>query len=171
MSTATAPNVSELVSQCIQSAEGSKAQLLSTFEFVPEDKLTWSPPGSARSAINIVAHCGLANQAFATVLRGEPLEIPEDRASARERIRNAGSEMTDRAEAVRLLESSTAEIVDALKNVKADQIESMPDSPFGPIPFTFWMQLSGLHMSGHARQIDYLQTIWGDLDEHMPSRD
>ena len=28
------------------------------------------------------------------------------------------------------------------------------------------LRLFPQHMSGHARQIDYLQTAWGDVDDH-----
>ena len=30
-----------------------------------------------------------------------------------------------------------------------------------------WVNLPGMHMDNHAAQIDYLQTIWGDLANHM----
>jgi len=49
----------------------------------------------------------------------------------------------------------------------AERFATSPNSPMGAFPMAFWASLPGLHMSGHATQIDYLQTIWGDLADHM----
>ena len=49
----------------------------------------------------------------------------------------------------------------------AERFATSPNSPFGPMPMAFWVNLPGMHMGSHASQIDYLQTIWGDLVDHM----
>lgn len=160
-------STAELIAQSKQEAEKAKAYLLNTFSFVPDDKLHWSPSPTARTPIQIVAHCGAANRAFATVLRGDPLPIPDSTEEATAQIRNAGREITTREEAVKLVESSTAEIIAALDTVTEEMVGTTPSSPFGPLPFTFWMKLPYLHMGAHAPQIDYIQTIWGDLEDHL----
>jgi hypothetical protein len=167
MPTQTTPDVTEMITQTKQSTEAAKAQLLATFAFIPDDKLTWSPSETARTALWIVGHCGVSNSAFATVLRGEPLQVPSDPEEAVALIRAGGKEITTREAAIALVEESTAEVLRALDNVSSEQIESAPLTPFGPIPFSIWMTLPGEHMGGHARQIDYLQTIWGDVRDHM----
>lgn len=159
-------NQSDMIAQAKRDAEEAKAQLLRTFEFVPEDRLGWSPSSTARTALQIVAHCGTANVAFATVLRGEELPLPSNPEEAAALIRAGGREVETREVAVKLVEDSTAEVIAALDRVTADMIETAPTSPFGPLPFPVWMSLPSIHMSGHARQIDYLQTIWGDTDDH-----
>ena len=65
-----------------------------------------------------------------------------------------------------LVEQNTVKVLDALDNVTEEMVSSTPMSPFGPIPITFWMKLPAIHMSGHACQLDYLETIWGDLENH-----
>lgn len=166
MQTMTSPNVSELVQKIKDEVESSKQQLLKTFEFVPDEKLTWTPGEPARSAVQIVSHCGMANNAFAAIIRGEKLEVPEDRDERAKLIREAGKDITSRDEAVRLLNDSCAQVTQALDQVTPESLASSPESPFGPVPFTFWMNLPATHMGGHSNQIDYIQTCWGDLEEH-----
>ena len=168
MSATTVSNLAELVAQSKQSAEEAKALLLGNLSVVPDDKLTWSPSASARSAVQIVAHCGLANEAFATVIAGG--EIPIGGLSAEEasnQIRQAGAMVTSREEAVRLIEESTAKVIAALDQATPELLATTPMTPFGPFPYEAWMVLPGQHMGGHAQQLAYLQTIWGDLEDHM----
>lgn len=160
-------SVSELVEKTKQDTERTKAQLLKTFEFVPDDKLHWSPSSSARTPLQIVSHCGAANKAFAALLRGEEVPLPSDPAEAAAVIRNGGREITTREGAIQLVEDSIAEVMHALDKVTPEMLETNPKSPFGPMPYVFWMQLPSQHMSVHAPQIDYIQTIWGDLEDHL----
>lgn len=159
-------DLAELIARTKERVERSKAQLLRTFEFVPDEKLRYAPASSARTALQIVSHCGMANFAFATILRGEELEMPTDPVEAAAQIRMAGHEIAAREEAVKLVEDSSEQVLAALENVTDEMLETAPHSPFGPMPFTFWMALPADHISVHASQIDYLQTIWGDLESH-----
>ena len=166
METMMSLELPELVARTKEDTERAKAQLLRTFEFVLDEKLLWSPAPSARTAVQIVSHCGMANFAFATALRGEEFELSADPTEAAVQIRLAGREIATREEAVKLVEDSTAEVLEALDNVSEAMLETEPLSPFGPFPFTFWMSLPSDHMTAHVSQIDYLQTIWGDLESH-----
>ena len=140
--------------------------MLAAFSHVPDDKLDWSPAPTAKSALAIVAHCAEANEAFAKVIRGEELPRMESKEEALQNIRESGRDAVSREEAVRQLEETTAAVIAAMDQVRPDQLDTMPDSPFGPMPFRFWLSLPGRHTLGHKYQIDYLQTIWGDLDFH-----
>jgi hypothetical protein len=163
----TNSDVSNTITQAKEAAQQGKTELLKTFEFVPDDKLTWSPSPSARTALWMVAHCGAANRAFATILRGEALPISDDPEEAAAQVRNGGRDVMSREAAVRLVEESTAEVLAALDTVTAERLASSPDTPLGPLPFSVWMAIPGQHMSGHTRQLEYLQTIWGDLEDHV----
>ncbi len=145
---------------------GAKDKLLKSFAAVPDDKLGWAPSETARSAVWMVAHCGAANRAFAGILSGKPLPMPTDPQEAARAIRNAGRDVTTREEAVRLVEASTDDVLAALDAVTEEKLASSPDSPFGPLPYGFWMAVPGQHMAGHTQQLEYLQTIWGDLEDH-----
>jgi hypothetical protein len=141
--------------------------LLKTFQFVPEDKLKWSPSPTARTPLQIVAHCGVANRAFATVLRGEPLPLSSDPKEAAAQIRDGGKDTATREAAVKLVEDGTAEVLAALDTVSTERAGSTTHTPFGPLPFSIWMNLPSEHMTGHAHQVNYLQTIWGDAENHF----
>lgn len=159
-------DVTALIAQSKKETETAKATLLKTFEFVPEDKLNWSPSSTARTPLQIVAHCGAANGAFAALLRGEPLPLSADPEEATLQIRNAGMDITTREGAVQLVEDSTAAVLQALDQVTEEKLGTSPESPFGAIPYPFWMHVPGDHMRGHAHQIDYIETIWGDYEDH-----
>ena len=159
--------VLEIVEQAKAHTQRNSAQLLHTFSFVPEDKLTWSPATGAKTALGIVAHCGLVNPAFAMLIRNEmPSEMP-----APEQMMAMMAErekaITSREQAIQHIETSTAEVLAALDQLTHEDLALSPNSPFGAMPMMFWMFLPGNHMLMHAAQIDYLQTIWGDYVPHF----
>lgn len=146
--------------------ERASAALLKTFGFVPDDKLAWSPSDTCRSALWIMGHCGSANEAFAKGMRGEPFP-PMEMADFTQMVWEAGRETATREEAVRAVEASTAELLAALDEMTPERLASAVPSPFGPIPMAVWMTFADGHMFGHANQIEYLQTVWGDHQNHM----
>ena len=157
----------ETVADCQARAKASAERLLKTFSFVPDNKLNWSPSKTARTPVAVVAHCCLANRMFAMVLRGEaisPMPTPEE---VHALSRKFEATVRGRAEAVRRLKASCKEIVAALGTMTPKRFATSPNSPMGPLPMALWMNLPGMHMSHHKAQIDYLQTIWGDLVDHV----
>ena len=46
----------------------------------------------------------------------------------------------------------------------------MIDTPQGKTPFSFFLTIPAIHLYGHAAQIDYLQTCWGDQEVHLSPR-
>ena len=130
-----------------------------TFSHVPSDRVHESPSPDAKSALRILVHAGLANQYFAAVLRGD--EMPH--MSAEEVVANIAaheSSITDRSEAEALLATSSKEVLDAIDRVDPGRLTTDPKC-------AFVLLLVGRHADGHASQIDYLQTTWGDLVDHF----
>ena len=82
-------------------------------------------------------------------------------------IRKAASDVTSREVAVGMIEDTTAQIMAALDNVKPEDLDTEPMGPVGPLPFAWWMSCAGEHMAGHTHQLSYIQTIWGDFDDHV----
>jgi hypothetical protein len=164
--TVSTMNIADLIAQSKRDTEQAAVQLLRTFEFVPEDRLNWSPSPTARTALQIVAHCRVANGMFAALLRGEALPLSSNPEEAAAQLREGGKDVSTRSAAMQSVKNSTTELLEALDKVSADMVSTEPVSPFGSFPFPFWMRLPGEHMKGHARQIDYLQTVWGDLENH-----
>jgi len=166
----TKPDLSEIIAQSKRTVEEGKTRLLTIFEFVPNDKLNWSPSPDAKTPVQIVSHCGFANDAFARTIRGEAIELPSDPAEIAAFIRKLGSDVTSREVAVRMVEDTAAQVLEALDNVKPEQLETSPMSPVGPLPFAWWMSFAGEHMAGHGHQLSYIQTTWGDFDDHVLGR-
>jgi hypothetical protein len=160
-------SLKETVADCQTRVKAAVERLLKTFSFVPDNKLSWSPAKTSRTPLAIVAHCCMSNRLFAKVLRGETISPMPTPAQMHESARQFEATIRDRAEAVRQLQASREEIVAALATMTAERFATSPDSPFGAMPMAFWAALPSLHMGNHACQIDYLQTIWGDLVDHM----
>lgn len=167
MAKAAKTRLKEPIGACQARVKAAAERLGKTFSFVPDDKLNWSPSPTARTALAIVAHACLANRMFAKVLSGEPISPMPTPEEVGVSSRKFEATIRDRAEAVRLLEETCEGIVAALATMTAERFATSPNSPFGALPMAVWIHLPGRHMDGHAAQIDYLQTIWGDLANHM----
>lgn len=143
-----------------------KDRILKTFAAVPEDKLTWSPSTTAKSALRVVAHVGVANFGFAQLLRGRDSQF-ESFEDLFAYFYREEAKVTSREQAVKLIEDSCNAVLAALDELTDEHLTTEVKGPFGPMPMTFWMALPSRHADNHASQIDYLQTIWGDLEIHM----
>ncbi len=155
------------IAQAKGAVQKSTADFLNTLSFVPDDKLTFTPSNTSRHALWIAGHCAQANKAFAAGIRGEALQMPENPADFSKMVWVAGKDTTTREQAIELLNQSTVEILDALDTMTPERFETSIKMAFGELPMAFWITIPSLHMGGHARQIDYLQTIWGDTQDHM----
>ncbi len=157
----------ENVADCQARVEAAAGRFVKTLSFVPDVKLKSSPAKTARSAIAIAAHCVLANRMFAKVIRGEPISPMPTPEQVTDSSRKFEATITERADALRQFEASWKEVIAALGTMTPERFAGSANSPFGPLPIAVWMHLPGRHMDNHAAQIDYLQTTWGDLADHM----
>lgn len=158
---------SEVVAQAKCNFERSSDRLIHLLSFVPDDKLLWAPSPTAKSSLRIVVHCALTNTFFANVITGS---LPERMPSAEEffsSLHGAEEKINTRENAIAVLKGTTAELCKAIDTVNSENLNTAPNSPFGPMPMKFWLDLGGQHEAGHVGQLEYLQTIWGDLDNHQ----
>ena len=144
-----------------------KDRLLKTLSFVSDDKLTWSPEPTSKCALRIAAHCGISNRMFVAIIKRTP--FPEDfsMADALAQGKLDEEKIETREQAIALIESSTAAVIEALEAVSPEDVHSDVVTPVFTAPLMFFMNLPGRHMDNHASQIDYIQTCWGDLEWHM----
>jgi hypothetical protein len=149
-----------------QSAISAKDRFLRTFAHIPDEKLNWAPSETSKSALRIAAHVGLSARLFQLTLRRGPYPT-NDAAEIFARLSQDELTITSRRQAIDLIETTCAELVEAIAGVDPKTIHESPESPFGPVPMTFWLSLPQIHYHNHAGQLDYLQTAWGDLDPHM----
>ena len=166
MQTTTDPTT--LVVKYVKSQfESINGRLLKQLSFVPDDKLNWSPSSTANSALRIVAHSALTSRVFAKLITDtmpDPMPSPEGFLTA---LYDDTVNYPTRESVIDLVNATFAELSQALDTITQNNIDAMHNSPFGPIPVRFWTNLTFLHMAGHVGQLEYLQTIWGDRENHM----
>ena len=155
----------DMILMCKERATEALDYFLRTLRFVPPDKRTWSPTPTAKSALQIAAHCAGYSGGFAAIIRAG--KFPSSREEFRGPIQSTIQGITTLEQAEAVLRKGIADSVAALDTVKPEQIGSIIDTPQGQTPFTFFMTLPAFHLDGHAAQIDYLQTCWGDQEVHL----
>jgi hypothetical protein len=138
---------------------------LHTLSFVPAEKLTWSPTPTAKSALQIAAHCAGYSAGFASIIRAG--KFPSSVEEFLGPIQLAIDSIATLEQAETMLRKGIADTLAAFDMVNPDQIGAMIDTPQGKTPFTFFLNVPAHHLSDHAAQIDYLQTCWGDLEVHF----
>ena len=156
-----------IVAMCKQSTVRGMERLLKTLSFVPDDKLTWSPSPTAKSALRVAAHTACTAENFALIIRDG--KFPVDSMQELFATLNAGEvAVTSREQAIQLMRTNTDAVLAALDAATPEIISSTVETPFGfSAPMAFFMSLPGIHAENHAAQIDYLQTCWGDVDVHF----
>jgi hypothetical protein len=156
----------DMITMYQERATNAMGRFLRTLSFVPADKLTWSPTPTAKSALQIAAHCAGYSGHFAAIIRAGAFPWSGQEFMGRVQSSIDGITTLEQAEAV--LRRGIADSVAALGAVKPEQIDSIVAAPgLGPTPFTFFMILPAYHLDNHTGQIDYLQTCWGDQEVHL----
>ena len=153
------------VDSCKKRATHAMEHFLKVFSFVPDDKLDWKPVATAKSALEIAAHCAGYSNGFAGIIASGafPADVQEFLGPIQARIES----IRTREEAEAMLRQGTAETLAALDAVKPEWIDSTVETPIGPTPFLFFMTIPANHLVNHTGQIDYLQTCWGDQEVHF----
>ncbi|HEY3779976.1 MAG TPA: DinB family protein [Fimbriimonadaceae bacterium] len=156
------------VDLCKKLAVEGMEGFLKVFSFVPDDKLTWTPAPTAKSALHIGAHTALYSGRFARMIGDKKLpEIDNIEEWVRQRTERELA-VTSRAEVERIFRAGTDEVIASLESLTAEDIELQLESKFGPSASMRWlMRLPGIHAESHTGQIDYLQTCWDDQVVHF----
>ena len=157
-----------LVAASKESAVWGMEHFLKVFSFVPDDKLTWTPTPTAKSAIQIAAHTALYAGIFAGMIKDRKLPASDNLTEWLAQRNAAEAAVTSRTEIESIFRKGTEEVLAALDSLTPEAIETSLDSGLGwSMPMTFLMNLPGIHAVGHTGQIDYLQTCWDDQEVHF----
>jgi hypothetical protein len=151
------------IQSAISNLEQSKARLQHVFDKVPQDKLNWSPSATARTPLQIVAHCGAALGAICDMLDGNPYPAP-DTATADAELMAMDRKFSEKPEVSALVESNYKRLHDYIATMDESRLSEMVKMPFGlgEAPMTFAITAGSLHTDGHIAQLEYIQTIYGD---------
>jgi hypothetical protein len=157
-----------LVASYKERAVQGMEHFLTVFSFVPDDKLTWTPTPTAKSAIRIAAHTALYAGRFAHMIQQRKLPAGD---SLQEWLAQKNAEeaaITSRSQVENVFRKGTEEVVAALDGLTPEAVGGTLDSGLGwSVPMTDLMNMPSLHAMSHAAQIDYLQTCWDDQEVHF----
>lgn len=157
----------QIIVEAKKKFKSAHERMLHLLTFVPDDKLTWSPTPTSKSALRIVAHGALTSRNFAKLITGNmPAEMPTPQEFFAELYAGELNYPT-RESVLALAKEAEDELCQALDSLTDDSLDATTNGPFGERPVMFWVGLTYDHMVGHIGQLEYLQTIWGDLDLHM----
>ncbi|GAB4462687.1 MAG: hypothetical protein OHK0029_30000 [Armatimonadaceae bacterium] len=140
----------------------NQQRLINDLKAIPAEKQNECPGGCSRTALNIVAECGMVNGFIAAYLRGEsgPRPSPEER--------NAFLASFDTEEkSVTYLQEQTDKLLEAIGALD-ESVLGDDDSNFFGRPMTKFAiaELPAMHMSYHDGQLNYIHTLNNDSAVH-----
>lgn len=144
-------------------AKNKMNHLLAT---TPDDRINWSPSDSCRTPIHQVAHAALAITGIQDFISGKPFPFAsmEDLDAF---SRNAEKEYSTREQVLALLEGNSSSYFKWLDSLTDDQLSSVLETKMGTFPMSFAVTFPAQHIQTHCAQMEYIQTIYGDLNWHM----
>lgn len=160
--------MSELISQAKEDFLRAKNRIIAAIESTPDEKLSWSPSSTARTPLQLVACAALGTEGMLKTFSGKPFPYANMQEMDREsRIKE--KKFTTRKDVLSFLEETSSAFLSWLESLTDSQLGSMADMPMGKIPLAAAINFPGGHIHCRACQLDYIQTIYGDLDWHMES--
>jgi hypothetical protein len=131
--------------------------LLTGLKYIPDDKLDWVPLGKAKTPRLIALECAGAYKMAARMVRGEPIEWAQPDAAA----------YPTRESVVEALNAGLAEFEAALDGLTAEQLAEKRPAPWGVTTVGVTIGMAFWHSVYHDGQLNYIQTLWGDLEMHF----
>lgn len=132
----------------------------------PDDKLNWSPGGEARTPLMQVAHVSAAIEGMVGWFQGQAMDWSDIKAIDAG-WRAAEKKVQTREQAETMLEAARAKYHAYLDSLTEEQLAKDFPLPFGPRPMSDVITFPADHTRGHAAQLEYTQTCYGDVDWHM----
>ncbi len=160
----------QVVAQAKADFQMARAMLEASFAQIPDDKLTWTAAPTARSAAAIFAHCAWATSNILSQLKGTPFHIPTS-AQADDHFRDQEKSVTTRQQALDLMEHHAALFTEWLDALTPADFERQFPAPFGLgfAPMEMAITFPAAHIRYHIGQMDYIQTLLGDRNWHLPT--
>jgi hypothetical protein len=150
--TQTPPEIATMVREAaVERMLVSANRAASSFEATPDEKLDFKPSETANSIREIMLHLidGNGHVGEAVGLEPRPYSGPTDKESLK----------------THFLESSSR-LGNHLKGLSNESIDSEVTFFGMPFPMMRFLFVNEWHITRHTGQMEYIQTIWGDLDTH-----
>ena len=122
-----------LVASCKEIAVRGMEVFLKTFSFVPDDKLTWTPTPTAKSAIRIAAHTALYAGRFARWIKDGKLPAVDNLPEWLAQINAEEEAITSRTEMESIFRKNTEEWLGAWESIEIEtgEVEAFGDRVVG----------------------------------------
>src|SRR5580658_2251751 len=118
----------DLVASCKESAVKGMEEFLKDLSFVPDDKLTWTPTPTAKSAIRIAAHTALYAGRFARMIKDGKLPASDSLTEWLAQRNAEEAALTSRTEVESIFRKGTDEVIAALDSLTPEAIGGALDS-------------------------------------------
>jgi uncharacterized damage-inducible protein DinB len=137
------------------------ADLTAAARSTQPDKVTWVPLGDARTILDQLTECAIANLKWRGILQTR--QYAEVSPELWERT---VAECTTLESTLKRLEQSGAELVAAIQAVPDEETGDEIESPWGRYTIADCCLHAYWNMVYHEGQINYVQTLYGDTEEH-----
>lgn len=148
----------DAIVECTQRTMG---ELIDAAEAVPIEKHDWRPMGEARTVLELVQECAEVNGRWSEILTERQWKVRDSKET-----QQYYCTMPDLPAAISRLRESTAQYVQAIRSVPYEKLSEELELPWGTVKMADALLHSFWHMSYHAGQINYIQTLYGDWEEH-----
>lgn len=179
----------EQIEQVKESLIHTANRMLHNLDCVPDERINWSPSPTARTPLQQVAHAALSVTGIQFMLQEEPRLIGEFGKESNSVVewqgeaalvrypfesvealdiafRAAEGKYSSRQQVKELLDDAVAGFNEWLDALTPVQFESTLHTHFGALPMSFGITLPALHTEVHISQLEYIQTIYGDMIRH-----
>jgi len=128
-----------------------------SIEHTPADKQNWKPEDSCMCPQEMIDHLAGSNHFFAAMLQGkEPPQPPTD-----------APELTFE-QSMAAFEQSSQQLADVIETIPDEALNQEVPLPNGnTAPMKFLVTIPGNHTAYHWGQLAYMQTVWGDKEDHF----
>ena len=149
-----------LIDGILQQMPMARERLLYGFDQVPDDRLTWSPGGEAKSPLQLAAKTAAFLDFFAYFVQHRSMPGGE---------RPPLPELGSREEAKAHLNAAFDRLTTALQALTEEDLQQMVPVPWGgTAPLAAVVGWVPSAIAYHQGQLNYLQTAYGDTNPNMP---
>ena len=156
-----------LQDQLVRMTQRALDDLIRAVEAMPADKLDWSPASSSRSALDQLRELALATPMLTDLVKGgKGIDMEAHTKATKGELAEQEASFEESREKVR---EGTSELCSLIATFPDDRLEDDVLLPFGGgirMTMADCLALHHWNLTYHCGQVNYLQTMLGDLKMH-----
>lgn len=143
----------------------AKERLIRALESTDATHLNWSPSETSRTPLEIATHAAMTISGFHRVMQGGEFKFSSFE-EADKFMRSEEKKFVTKDQVLQLLEKDSKIYLDWIDELREEDLGKIVTTPFFSMTIEQMIILMHEHVSNHAAQIDYVQTIYGDQQWH-----